>query len=167
MAARFIPPAWYPGDHPAMPPVVANGVKPAVRACAMCHLPNGAGHPESSGLAGLPVNYIIRQMADFKNGHRRGVRSGNMITFAAAISDQDTHAAAEFFAAVKHVPWPRVIEPATVPKPFIGRGAMRFVSPDGGNEPIGNRIIVVPQDAARASSRDSRSGFIDYVPTGS
>jgi cytochrome c553 len=163
----FSPPDWYPGDHPAMPPVVANGVKPAVRACAMCHLPTGAGHPESSGLAGLPVNYIIRQMADFKNGHRRGVRSGNMITFAAAISDADTHAAAEYFSSIKHVLWTKVIETDTVPKTFIGPGAMRFASPDGGSEPIGNRIITVPQDPARASSRDSHSGFIDYVPTGS
>jgi hypothetical protein len=28
----FSPPDWFPGDHPAMPPVVANGAKPAVRA---------------------------------------------------------------------------------------------------------------------------------------
>jgi cytochrome c553 len=163
----FNPPDWYPGDHPPMPPIVANGAKPGVRACAMCHLPTGAGHPESSGLAGLPVNYIIRQMADFKAGHRRGVRSGNMIAFAAAISDQDTRAAAEYFAALKPTAWTKVVETDTVPQTFIGPGAMRFVSPGGGSEPIGNRIIVVPQDAARAASRDARSGFIDYVPTGS
>jgi len=163
----FNPPDWFPGDHPAMPTVVANGVKPAVRACAMCHLPNGAGHPESSGLAGLPANYIIRQMADFKGGHRKGVRSGNMIAFAAAISDEDTRAAAEYFASLKHAAWTKVVETDTVPLTFVGAGAMRFATPGGGNEPIGNRIIVVPQDAARASSRDARSGFIDYVPTGS
>jgi cytochrome c553 len=163
----FNPPDWYPGDHPPMPPVVAHGVKPAVRACAMCHLTNGAGHPESSGLAGLPVNYIIRQMADFKNGHRQGGRSDNMIAFAAVISDEDTRAAAEYFAALKSPPWTKVIETDTVPETFVGAGAMRFVKPGGGSEPIGHRIIVVPQDAARASSRDSRSGFIDYVPVGS
>ncbi len=163
----FGPPDWFPGDHPAMPPVVANGVKPAVRACALCHLPTGAGHPESSPLAGLPANYIVRQIADFKNGHRNGVRSGNMIAFAAAISDDDTRAAAEYFASLKHPVWTKVIETDTVPQTFVGPGAMRFVTPSGGREPIGNRIIVVPQDAARASSRDARSGFIDYVPTGS
>jgi cytochrome c553 len=163
----FSPPDWYPGDHPAMPPVVANGVKPAVRACALCHLPTGAGHPESSGLAGLPANYIIRQMADFKNGHRNGVRSGNMITFAKAISDEDARAAADYFASIKLGTWTKVIETDTVPQTYIGSGAMRFVTEGGGGEPIGNRIIVVPQDAARASSRDSHSGFIDYVPTGS
>jgi cytochrome c553 len=95
------------------------------------------------------------------------VRSGNMITFAAAISDEDTRAAAEYFASLKHVAWTKVIETDTVPQTFVGPGAMRFVSPGGGSEPIGNRIIVVPQDAARASSRDARSGFIDYVPNGS
>jgi diguanylate cyclase (GGDEF)-like protein len=39
-----------------------------VRACAQCHLPSGDGHPESSSLAGLPVPYILRQMAAFKTG---------------------------------------------------------------------------------------------------
>ena len=162
----FNPPDWFPGDHPAMPPVVANGAKPAVRACALCHLPTGAGHPESSGLAGLPAGYIVRQMADFKAGHRKGVRSGNMITFAAAISDEDTRAAADYFAALKHPAWTKVVETDTVPQTFVGPGAMRFATPGGSSEPIGNRIIVVPQDPARASSRDARSGFIDYVPTG-
>jgi cytochrome c553 len=163
----FSPPDWYPGDHPPMPPIVANGMKPAVRACALCHLPTGAGHPESSGLAGLPANYIIRQVADFKNGHRKGVRSGNMIAFAQAISDDDTRVAAEYFASLKPKPWTKVVETDTVPQTFIGPGAMRFAVPGGGNEPIGSRIINVPQDSARASSRDARSGFIDHVPTGS
>jgi cytochrome c553 len=163
----FNPPDWFPGDHPAMPPIVANGAKPAVRACALCHLPTGAGHPESSGLAGLPANYIVRQMADFKNGHRKGARSGNMMTFATAIGDADARAAAEYFASLKPRAWTKVVETDTVPQTYIGPGAMRFATPGGGTEPIGNRIIVVPQDPARASSRDARSGFIDYVPTGS
>jgi cytochrome c553 len=44
---------------------------------------------------------------------------------------------------------------------------MRFLQPGGGTEPIGGRIITVPQDEARARSRDPKSGFIAYVPTGS
>jgi hypothetical protein len=65
----FNPPDWFPDEHPTMPEIVAHGgPKPAGRACAQCHLPSGDGHPESSGLAGLPANYIIRQMAAFKNG---------------------------------------------------------------------------------------------------
>ena len=35
----FNPPDWFPDEHPTMPPIVARGEKPAVRACALCHLP--------------------------------------------------------------------------------------------------------------------------------
>jgi cytochrome c553 len=41
--------------------------------------------------------------------------------------------------------------------------------PDGSgeSEPIGNRVIEMPEDVARTELRDSRSGFIAYVPPGS
>src|SRR5206468_12631209 len=42
-----------------------------------------------------------------------------------------------------------------------------FTAPEGGTGRIGNRIIVMPQAAARAQRRDPHSGFIDYVPVGS
>jgi cytochrome c553 len=44
---------------------------------------------------------------------------------------------------------------------------MRMPLPGGGDEPIGNSIIELPQDIARAESRDPHSGFIAYVPKGS
>src|SRR5262245_11699477 len=37
----FGPADWFPGDHPAMPDIVAHGKRPDVRACALCHYPNG------------------------------------------------------------------------------------------------------------------------------
>ena len=52
-------------------------------------------------------------------------------------------------------------------KSFVGAGGMRFAAPDGGTEPIGDRIIVLPKDETEAKLRDPHSGFIDYVPTGS
>jgi cytochrome c553 len=163
----FNAPDWYPDEHPPMPPIVAHGSKPAVQACARCHLPSGDGHPESSSLAGLPVAYALRQMAAFKNGERKGIRATNMNAFAKAISDEDVRTAVEYFAALMPSVWTKVIETETVPKTYVGAGAMRFVVPEGGSEPIGNRIIVVPQDPQRAHARDAHSGFIDYVPTGS
>src|SRR5687767_12549327 len=39
----FGPADWHPGDHPQMPEVVARGRTPDVRACALCHYPNGKG----------------------------------------------------------------------------------------------------------------------------
>jgi cytochrome c553 len=163
----FNPPDWFPDEHSPMPQIVAQGDKPAVRACAQCHLPSGDGHPESSSLAGLPVPYILRQMAAFKTGGRKGVRATTMITIAQAISDADALAAADYFAALQPGVWTKVIETDSVPKSYVGAGGMRFAEPGGEMEPIGNRIIVLPQDETRAKSRDPRSGFIDYVPTGS
>ena len=64
-------PDWHPGDHPAMPEIVARGRKPAVLACGSCHRADGSGGPENSRLAGLPAAYIAQQMADFKSGARK------------------------------------------------------------------------------------------------
>jgi len=100
----FNPPDWFPDEHPPMPEVVATGRKPA-RACALCHLPTGDGHPESSSLAGLPVAYLVRQMAEFKNGGRKGIRANAMIEIAKTISDADVRAAGEYFAALKPGVW--------------------------------------------------------------
>jgi cytochrome c553 len=165
--AYFDVPDWYPDEHPSMPPIVAHGVKPTVQACARCHLPSGDGHPESSSLAGLPIPYIIRQVAAFRNGERKGVRATTMVTFAAALSDDEVRPAAEYFSALKPNVWTKVIETDTVPASYIGSGGMRFALQSGDAEPIGNRIIVLPQDRERAESRDAHSGFVDYVPLGS
>lgn len=165
----FNPPDWYPNEHPPMPKIVASGgPRPAAPACASCHLTSGNGHPESSDLAGLPVNYIIRQMAAFKNGERKGIRAARMVTMAPVVPDDDVKAAAEYFAALKPTPgFNKVVETDTVPKNYVGAGGMRFVTPNGGDEPIGQRIIVLPQDEPRAHMRDPKTGFIDYVPKGS
>src|SRR5258708_38952216 len=61
----------------------------------------------------------------------------------------------------------KVEEKAQVPKSEVGEGAMRFVVKDGGTEPIGDRIIVVPQDEPGARARNARTGFVAYVPPGS
>ena len=91
-------------------------MKPKVWACALCHLPNGTGHPESASLAGLPASYIIRQMVEFKNGNRKNVRTDLMVSFATAISEEDTRAAADYFAALKPRAWTKVVETEAVPK---------------------------------------------------
>lgn len=164
---RFGPPDWYPEDHPPMPDVVAHGKKPNAFACDLCHLTSGAGHPESASVAGLPAGYIIRQMAEFKSGVRKGMRAPVMVQIAKALTDDETKAAAEYFASLKYPQWYKVIEADTVPKSYVGNGAMRFAVANGGTEPIGNRIIELPQDEERTESRDPRAGHMAYVPVGS
>jgi cytochrome c553 len=164
----FNPPDWYPQDHPPMPDVVAHGRKEAeARACALCHLTSGGGHPESAGIAGLPAGYIIRQMQEFKSGARKGARAVAMPPIAKALNDADFKAAAEYFAALKQPVWYKVVETDTVPKSYLGNGAMRFPVEHGGTEPLGNRIIELPQDDESAESRDPRVGFVAHVPTDS
>src|SRR5664279_117693 len=61
---------WHPEAHAPMPPVVASGLKPNAFACGFCHRAEGTGGPENASLAGLPVAYIVQQMADYKSGAR-------------------------------------------------------------------------------------------------
>ena len=55
-----------------------TGKRPDVRACSLCHYPNGKGRPENAGVSGLPVSYFMQTMADFRNGapEERGCPEG-------------------------------------------------------------------------------------------
>lgn len=162
---------WYPGDHPAAPDIVMKGRSPAARACGLCHYPNGKGRPENAGISGLPVAYFAQQLADFKRDVRksaetRKANTNTMIAIAKAMTDDEIKASAEYFAAMPWTPWIRVVETTTVPKTRLAGGL--FIPLDGTEtEPIGARIIEVPEHPDRTDLRDARSGFIAYVPVGS
>ena len=168
----FGPADWYPGDHPQMPEIVAHGRKPDVRACALCHYPNGKGRPENAPLAGLPYGYFLQTMADFKNGARKSADSrkantNTMAGFAKAMTDDEIKAAAQYFSAMKWTPWIKVVETDTVPKTRTA-GGMFLVLDGSEREPLGERIIEVPVNTEGTEMlRDARSGFIAYAPTGS
>ena len=53
------------------------------------------------------------------------------------------------------------------PKTYIAQGNKRLLHPQGGTEPIGQRIITVPEDEEIVLYRDPRKGFVSYVPKGS
>jgi cytochrome c553 len=165
----FNPPDWYPTEHPPMPPVVGHGRRPDVRACGQCHMPHGLGHPESSSLAGLPADYIQQQMVDYQAGRRKSLvaaRAATMITIAAAATPAEVRDAAEYFSRLKPAKWIRVVESDAVPKTYVGAGNMRHATPNGGSEPIGLRIIELPENSELAEMRDSHSSFMAYVPPG-
>jgi len=158
------PPDWFPEEHAPMPKVVMHGGGGAVLGCASCHLGSGLGHPESANLAGVSAAYILRQLADFKNGARFGEA---MPDIAKELSDEDGRQASQWFASLTPKVWQTVVETERVPKTFVNEHLMRMPMPGGGDEPIGNRIIELPQDPARAESRDPHSGFVAHVPPGS
>jgi cytochrome c553 len=159
------PPDWFPDEHAPMPKVVARGGGGDILGCASCHLGSGLGHPESANLAGMSGAYILRQLGDFKARRRMGE---GMNDIARDLSDQDAQEASEWFANLKpRSDWQKVEETDRVPKTFINEHLMRMPLPGGEDEPIGDRIIELPQDIARAESRDPHSGFVAYVPKGS
>ena len=91
-----------------------------------------------------------------------------MNKIAQALSDEEITQAAEWFAKLPPVAgWTKVTEASTVAKTFVGGGRMRYASPEGGTEPLGNRIITLPADQSRVTKRDPHSGFVAYVPVGS
>jgi cytochrome c553 len=160
------PPDWFPGEHGPAPAIVTGEGGVTTMACGSCHLMSGQGHPESADIAGLPAEYIVRQMIYFKSGARKD--DARMGPIAKATSDEDVRQAAKYFAALKPIPFVKVIETATPPKTYVATaGRHRLVSPGGGTEPIGHRIIEIPEDPFGTANRDPHSGYLAYVPPGS
>ena len=111
-------------------------------------------------------------MADFKNDARKSAdtRKANtnlMVGIAKAMTDDEVKAAAEYFASMKWTPWIKVVETATVPKTRIAGGM--FLKLEGSEtEPIGARIIEVPDDTERTESCAIRAPASSRTcPTGS
>jgi cytochrome c553 len=173
--SHYDPADWYPGDHPAdVPDIVQHGrEKDLVRACAHCHYHNGRGKPENGHVAGLPLNYVMQQIALFKSGGRKSAdpRKANhneMIQIARLLTDDETKAAAAYYVSIEWKPWVKVVESQRAPKTRQSPAGL-FIPLDGEEtEPLGQRIIEVPERPDRTERyRDPRSGFVAYVPVGS
>ncbi len=167
----FVAPDWHPQDHPPMPEIVATGRKPGVFACGFCHRADGSGGPENSSLAGLPAAYIVQQMADYKSGARstavpKRAPQALMISLSKTITDEEVREAAAYFSALKPRANIKVVETDTVPKTYVAGWFLARIK-GGETEPIGLRIIEVPEDLDQFEHRDSRAQFVAYVPRGS
>jgi cytochrome c553 len=172
--ARFGPADWFPNDHPPMPDIVAHG-KEAIgsRACSVCHLPNGKGLMQNGATAGLPANYILQQLADFKSGKRHSAdlnkaNAFEMAAIARTLTDDEAKAAAGYFSSVKFTKWMRVVESTTVPM-FTATVNGLFLKDEGNDmEPLGNRLVEMPESTYDTNIlRNPRSGFVVYAPIGS
>jgi len=168
---RFVAPIWHPSDHGALPDIVANGRKPGVFACGFCHRATGPGGPENADLAGLPKSYIIQQMADYKSGARstalpERIPPKLMIELSKPITDAEIEAAAAYFSALQPRKRIKVVESDTAPKTYVA-GLLWAAVETSEREPIGARIVEIPDDLLRFESRDPRSTFTAYAPIGS
>ncbi len=168
----FDTPVWYPDEHEPMPQIVRHGSEPGTWACAMCHLASGNGHPQSAKLAGNSVDYLLRELQAFKNGDRRSYLGPFIDDLHKIGNEADARSAAEWFASLQPRSHQTVIESETVPvTKFDGRSFMRVVADDGEgeveHEPLGDRIIEVPEDYSKVKARSPHGKFLTYVPPGS
>ncbi|MBF8300013.1 MAG: hypothetical protein HW394_383 [Acidobacteria bacterium] len=164
----------YPGDHPPMPDIVAHGRESAtLRACSLCHLPNGQGKPENAPVAGLPAAYILQQLEAFRNGTRksadpRKANTNEMIQIARSLTEAEMQTAAGYFSSIPWKPWVKVVESETAPKTRQTMNGLFMPQPGTETEPIGRRIMEVPENPELTDlMRSPRSGFVAYAPVGS
>ncbi|WP_374587982.1 c-type cytochrome [Ideonella dechloratans] len=95
-----------------------GGANPAAMPCISCHAPDGKGMAAAGfpRLAGLPADYIRKQLHDFKAGRRQ---NGVMQPIATALTEEEIDALAGAYAAR-----PRVnVAPQPVGTPPEGSGA--------------------------------------------
>src|SRR5260370_23108814 len=119
-----------------MPDIAAHGkesAQPQVYACGLCHLHNGNGRPENANITGLSYEYIVQQLADFRNGARktsdsRKANTALMAGFTKSMTDEEIKAAATYFASIPAKPWIKVVEADSVPK-TKPNGAIFFTRP--------------------------------------
>ena len=159
---------WRPVTHPPMPIAVAGAGK-GVFACGYCHGPAGQGRPENQALAGLPADYIERQVVAFATGTRRSASANNpaagLMTMTAKKADaQDVAAAAAYFSAIPFISHSRVVEAKIIP--HVEARRFIYVNTPGPAEPLGDRIVEVPDALERFEMRDPDSRFTAYVPVG-
>lgn len=169
---NFDPPDWRPDTHTKEPDIVAHGRKPAIYACGFCHLPDGRGRPENATLAGLPADYIVRQMLDISHGTRRSASAKPsrpmelMKQMAESSTVSEMRQAASYFAKQKLRYSPRVIESAVVPKTHPSTG-LYVKDPGVEFDSLGKRIIEFASDPERHEIRDAATVYLAYVPPGS
>lgn len=171
LADEFFTADWFPQDHPPPPAIVARGRKPAMP-CGLCHLASGNGGPAEAALPGLPASYIIEQVHEFRAGRRAAAQPAmqsakDMVLEAKALSDADIAAAAHYFSKLKFVSRFHVVESDTAPKVYVGGVSLYMKTPGSGTEPLGERIVEVPDDTHQCELGNAHASFTAYVPKGS
>jgi cytochrome c553 len=162
---------WLPEGHAPMPSIVAQGRKPNLRPCGTCHRPEGIGGPENASLAGLPSAYLLRQIEDFRTGARTtGVKERahvfRMISAIKELTEDEIEQVVAYYAAMTLPARVKVVESETVPTTYVPN--WYYTSKlDGKTEPLGDRIIEIPDDEENFVNRDYRVTFTAYVPPGS
>lgn len=122
-------------------------------------------------MAGLPAEYMLRQIADFASGARRDAVPERLPTTwmaqaARAATSAEIADAVAYFAALPPRANLRVVETEVAPETAISAWTLADTK-SGRTELVGARILEVPEDIEQFESRDARSRFVVYAPLGS
>jgi len=164
---------WFPKEHPAPPTIVATGHQAQkIWACSVCHDVTGQGGSESAALTGLPASYIIEQVKEFRSGRRKAaepkmIPPHGMEGEARTVSDADVKAAAAYFSQLVFKPRIHVIETDVAPKATAQSVGIMAKAPGGGTEPLGHRIVEIPDDIRNWELSNTHMQYFAYVPKGS
>jgi cytochrome c553 len=171
---NYGPADWYPGDHPEMPDIVAHGKEEAgLRACALCHYPNGQGKMENGHVAGLTETYFLQQLEAFATGMRRSAdprkaNTNEMAMIAAGLTDEERREIAAYYSSIPFKKMVRVVESEEAPQVRTTSNGLMLPIEDAPHVPLGMRVVEVPEDPERTElSRDPRGMWITYAPPGS
>ncbi|WP_372592097.1 c-type cytochrome [Guyparkeria sp.] len=86
-------------SHPAHDLVSVGDPSRLITPCAACHGSNGSGGiNESPSLRGQPVDYFVRTMELFKDGHRHNDVAKGMSQFADPLTDEEIAALADYYS---------------------------------------------------------------------
>ncbi|HHJ11731.1 MAG TPA: cytochrome c4 [Chromatiales bacterium] len=134
--------------------------------CAACHGGDGNSfNPEWPKLAGQHASYIVKQLADFKEGRRK---NATMAPMAAPLSAQDREDLAAYFAS-------QATKPGTADEKLVERGRLIYMGgvpadgvpacaachgPDGAGNPAAKFPKLASQHAkyVEIQLKDFRSG---------
>jgi cytochrome c553 len=163
--------SWFPGEHPPMPWIVAITSGHTPFGCSFCHGETGLGGPESASLAGLSANYIVEQVLEMKAGRRRVAEPEmraprGMMAEAQQVGLADLKTAADYFSKLQNKSRIRVIESDTAPQTVV-ESDLYARAPGGGSEPLGQRIVEIPEDIKQWELGNPHAKYVAYVPKGS
>jgi cytochrome c553 len=169
---EFFAADWFPDEHPEPPAIVLSGHRPDVPACGCCHLPTGTGGPAEAALPGLPARYIVEQIMEFRAGRRHAaqpkmISAGGMEKVAKSVDAADLNAAAQFFSQMTFRSHFHVVEVDTVPRTAVLAVSLYAAIPHGGREPLGQRIVEIPNELQQWELGDPHTEFTAFVPRGS
>jgi cytochrome c553 len=107
-------------------------------------------------------------LADFRTGERHSsVGNSIMVTISRGMTAEEAHAAVTYYSTLRRRSWIKIVESDMAPKTESVEGGLRVPREPAELEPLGTRIVEVPQFPARTRLYDSRAGFMAYVPPGS